>query len=873
MKAINFFTDLVIKKISCTSVLFIFLLSALAAAQEKTKLSAEDYHLWSELNLLAISSQGNYVCYSTQYKTGKDTVFVMDVATKRNWAFPGGKAGKFIGDNKFICQVPGNEVRLLNMVSAKNTMLYNSCRFEIIQKSSSIITFDKGYGIESTMTIRDKDGAVLNSVNDVTEYQISPKEDMLLYSSGAGIYSKLGIITFSPYSNTVLHSGKTYTTLSWQKNGQSIACIKHDEKQKIPAEIFLYSLHSGRQKSFSPPAGGICEYHIITDRGIRISEDGKAVFFGVHSVDRDTIVKTDKEVQIWKGEDQFIYPVAEDMKEWKKISTLAVWYPLENFYRQFTSDTTSFALLSGDQQYAVTASTESYGPYFTYYPKGNLYCMSLRTGKTVAFLKGQSLDPSLISIGPSGSSMVYYKEGNWWCYDMRKNSHRSLTADLLSRWDNSNIPAAHQFSVYGVAGWSECGTYVLLYDPNDIWKINIITGKSERLSQGKENNTVVRMARSQFEKHILTNYSDRRIFLFDLEKELLFAVESNDCKFGYIVWNPKKGTSPLVLNKSIAEQCLRSENGYSVYLEQTFDRPPVLMFRNPDKKEPELLFSSNPQHKKYFWGRSELVRYNAPDGTPLKAALFYPAGYEKGKKYPMVVEVYEIRSKYLHRYENPSQENPHGFNTTNYTLDGYFVLLPDIAYTPGETGISASECVTAAVLAAGKEDGIDMRKIGLIGHSFGAYEANFILTHSSLFAAAVSGAGISDPIAFSFTIGSDVVAPQIWRFESQQFRMRTSFFTDKDAYLRNSPLYNADKITAPLLIWCGENDATIPKQESIILYNALRRLGKKHRMLIYPGEFHFLTEPDNKADLTLRVKQWFDYYLKGNKAEKWISDK
>lgn len=322
----------------------------------------------------------------------------------------------------------------------------------------------------------------------------------------------------------------------------------------------------------------------------------------------------------------------------------------------------------------------------------------------------------------------------------------------------------------------------------------------------------------------------------------------------------------------MTDQCIRSENGYYAYVEQTFENPPAILFRDPVKKEPELLFASNTQHKKYLWGRSELVQYKAPDGTPLKAALFYPAGYDKDKKYPMIVEVYEINSKYLHQYVNPSQRDPMGFNIANYTHDGYFVLLPDIAYTPDETGISASECVNAAVLAAGKQGMIDMEKIGLFGHSFGGYEASFIITHSSLFAAAVSGAGVNDPVGFSFSIGKDYVKPEIWRFESQQWRMRTPFFENKDAYLRNSALYNADKIKAHLLIWCGEDDPTIPKEESIILYNALRRLGKKHRMLIYPGESHFMTEPENQADLTLRTKQWFNHYLKGSKPEKWIGD-
>ncbi|SEP06366.1 Prolyl oligopeptidase family protein [Flavobacterium sp. fv08] len=846
-------------------------LSAAAVAQEKKHLPAEDYKLWGTLELTSLSSKGSYISYKIRHENEKDTVFVMDIHTKRSWAFPGGSTGKFMGDTRFLCTMPGNEVKLLLMDSQKNKVLHKSSRYDIVPVSSNIVTFDKTFGVESMMTVRDANGTVLDSIPGVTEHRLNPAGDILLYATSPAAGSKLGLIKFNPYSNTVLQSGKTYGTLAWQKNGCSLACITSQAKQDSLTEVFLYSIRTGKQKWFAIPSEKNPK-HIISDQGLRISDDGKAVFFGVSQVKKETVERS-ANVEVWKGEDRVLYPVLQDMKEWKKSSNIAVWNPSENLYRQFTADSTSFALLSGDQQYAITSCSESYGPYFSFYPQGNFYSTELRTGKTIQFLKGQSSDPALLSVAPTARILLYYREGNWWSYDMKKDIHRNLTGHLSTQWDNGDIPADHHFSPHGVAGWSYCGTYVLLYDSNDIWKINIVTGKSERISRGKENKSVVRIARFEFQKNVITNYNDRRLPLYDLEKELLFEVKNEDCESGYAVWNQKEGSSIMVLNKSIADQCIRSDNGSYAYCEQTFESPPAILFRDSKKGKSKVLFSSNSQHTKYLWGRSELVHYNAPDGTPLKAALFYPAGYEKDKKYPMVVEVYQIRSSYLHQYENPSLENPIGFNTANYTLDGYFVLLPDITYIPGKTGVSASECVTAAVVAAGKVDMIDTEKVGLIGHSFGGYETNFIVTHSSIFAAAVSGAGVADPVEFSFTIGKDTDAAQIWRFESQQFRMRTSFFADKQAYLRNSPLYNADKIKAPLLLWCGANDPTIQKEESIILYNALRRLGKKHRMLIYPDEFHFLMQPENKADLTLRVKQWFDHYLKGKNPEKWISDK
>lgn len=96
------------------------------------------------------------------------------------------------------------------------------------------------------------------------------------------------------------------------------------------------------------------------------------------------------------------------------------------------------------------------------------------------------------------------------------------------------------------------------------------------------------------------------------------------------------------------------------------------------------------------------------------------------------------------------------------------------------------------------------------------------------------------------------------------------FFENKEAYFRNSPLLNADKITTPLLIWSGKLDQNIRPEQGEAFYAALRRLKKENVMLVYSSDGHVLFNPKNQEDLTLKVQQWFGHYLKEEPKKEWM---
>ncbi|MDD4639577.1 MAG: prolyl oligopeptidase family serine peptidase, partial [Bacteroidales bacterium] len=159
----------------------------------------------------------------------------------------------------------------------------------------------------------------------------------------------------------------------------------------------------------------------------------------------------------------------------------------------------------------------------------------------------------------------------------------------------------------------------------------------------------------------------------------------------------------------------------------------------------------------------------------------------------------------------------------------------------------------------------------LTGHSFGGYETDFIATHSSRFAAYVSGSGHSDILQAYHSFNYNFHFPDYVRIEANQYKMGVPFTRNKTLYFKNNPIYYAENVNAPVLLWSGLEDKNVTSDGSIAFYNALRRNGKSVVALFYKGEGHGLRNQKAQFDLTSRILDWFDYFLKGDTNIEWIS--
>ncbi|POY37929.1 hypothetical protein C3K47_05225 [Solitalea longa] len=859
-------------------VLDLFLLVLLACpilgqAQQKKPLNEDDYGRWGTLEVKAISEDGKWASYAMRYENHNDTLFVQNIAKNKSYAIPKGTEGSFGGEQLFAFLIPEESQLKVMQLQTGNIKVYDNVRrYELASNGRYIITFNKGYSEKSLLKIYNQKGIAIDSILGVTEYALNASKDALIFASRLREHSDVGIIYFKQYSRETIskeNAGK-FANFVWQHNDKSVAFLNEiDSVSKITTINYLrisdkklfsfdYSTKVGSTKNMCIGFKNWNQPHV--------SFDGTKIFFMV-AKNKDADLRNDpKAVEVWNGNDKWLYSDRQRQETWGDIPKLAVWYPETDFYSQISDNDLPEMMLTGQQDYAITYNKFSYGLQAKYYEEADFYLRNIKNGSQNLMLKKQSVDPNQMGFDPFSNKILYFRESNWWIYDPVEKTHTNLTKKVTTKWDNNSLTdAPHQFGAYGNPGWSSDGKNVLLYDANDIWQVATDGSSCERLTRGREKNMVYRITPIEYDWRSQSNYDGRKPTIFDLSKDLLLeARNTENWSTGYFIYNAQSGEKPLVYEASKIDEIRKSKSSSYIFQNQTFNQSPRLEFRKKNEAVSKILFQSNKQQNEYSFGKSELLYYSNSKGQTLKAALFYPADYNPTKKYPMVVHIYDVMSDELHQYVNPSFLNREGFNVTNYTLNGYFVLMPDIVYQLGNPGSSAVDCVTAGVKTVVDKGLVDKHKIGLYGHSFGGYETNFIISQTPIFAAAVSGAGVSDIISYYFNIGRNgQFQTDMWRFENQQFRIGKSLYKDKEAYLRNSPIMHAENIITPLLLWAGKDDRIIPWNQSITYYLALRKLGVKNEMLVYPDEDHSLENPENQKDLSRRMMAWFDQLLKG----------
>src|SRR5690606_22920009 len=158
--------------------------------------------------------------------------------------------------------------------------------------------------------------------------------------------------------------------------------------------------------------------------------------------------------------------------------------------------------------------------------------------------------------------------------------------------------------------------------------------------------------------------------LIDYKQGLVFLAIDADMSSGYFLWTPGKPLKKLVWGKSLIGNLRKARFAKSyLYVEQTASIPPSLKTIQADAKS-RLLFQSNPHYDDFQATHAELLTVPHGHKDTALATLLYPSDYVAGKKYPMIVYLYEVLSQNRHRYNMPATDSPYGFSPANYTSDG-----------------------------------------------------------------------------------------------------------------------------------------------------------------------------------------------------------
>jgi dipeptidyl aminopeptidase/acylaminoacyl peptidase len=289
-------------------------------------------------------------------------------------------------------------------------------------------------------------------------------------------------------------------------------------------------------------------------------------------------------------------------------------------------------------------------------------------------------------------------------------------------------------------------------------------------------------------------------------------------------------------------------------------------------------------------GGERRIRYRDSAGQMLGADLTLPSNYIKGRRYPMVVVVYPGQlyqapdlddSCFLCETQATTERTLGDLDIYNWQIlasRGYLVLIPSmpLPQRKGSTSPSLSRDEPGDHLLDGVMPAIDKAielgyadpdRLAIMGHSYGGFATYSILTQTTRFKAAVSLAGISDFVSFygvfipSGRYSDDPLDLfQMSWTEFGQAGLGTPPWSNPEVYVRNSPLFNVEKIGTPLMIVQGDMDS-VPIEQGEEMFSAMLRLNKKCRFVRYWTQGHEVQRPSQVKDMWRRMIAWLDENL------------
>jgi dipeptidyl aminopeptidase/acylaminoacyl peptidase len=258
------------------------------------------------------------------------------------------------------------------------------------------------------------------------------------------------------------------------------------------------------------------------------------------------------------------------------------------------------------------------------------------------------------------------------------------------------------------------------------------------------------------------------------------------------------------------------------------------------------------------WGEAKKIHW-VSEGARVNGWLLYPKDFSPAKKYPMVVSVHGgPASQIAPRWPVP------GFDLSLLAGEGYFVFFPNPrgsyglgeSYTAGNVkdfGYGDQRDIMLGVDEVLKTAPVDEARLGLGGWSYGGYMTMWGVTQTNRFKAAVAGAGIANWLSY---YGENSIDEWMIPY------FGATVYDDPEVYAKSSPITFIKKVKTPTLIVVGERDAECPSPQSYEFWHALKTLGVKTQLVVYPGEGHGFRDPKHREDVLKRTVAWFNEYLK-----------
>lgn len=824
------------------------------------------------------------------YKIKPDPDLVKELRRqkKKKEDLPKDSLGIYSFEARSIAKVP--DVRLFRVPSRAGGWLAYLTEATTDSKSKKKIkknNDENGY----TLTVRKLADGTQKTFGYVRDFQFSKFGQALVFStSGNDSTLKAGVYwhDLTTGSTASLFEGKSkykFKGLSISESAdQASFLVDMDTTKSLVRHWKLFYWKTGQNKATDlqiETAGKISNDWLVSEHYTPLfSKNGERLFFGVSTIPTvaDTTLLPEEivQVEVWHTEDQFIYPQQKVMLENERKRNFLSVIDLKNTsfpVKVLAAPETPGAEIGneGDADVVLLTSDVPYRKMITWDTRvyQDSWILDLKTGLQKQVTSRIASKPSF---SPDAQYAYWYnpKDTSWYTYAIADAKVTRLKQGTKVSFADEEDDHPNDPDAYGVVGWISSDKKILVYDRYDIWSFDPRGASAPiNLTNGRAHRKVYRFVKLNPDQRAILETETIMLFVFDEVTKQSGYTQLNlkTMKRVDLIYGPARYAG---ITKALnADQFL--------FTKETFREFPDIWTATSKSKTgfpfatAQRLTEANLQWINYRWGSAEPFSWKTPEGKTVHGLFYKPDDFNPSKKYPMMVTFYERNSDdlYLHSVPFPHRST---INKTMYVSNGYIVFVPDVHYRIGYPGPSAFDHVISGVKALIEKGFVDEQHIGVQGHSWGGYQVAYMVTKTNMFKAAEAGAIVANMVSAYGGIRWETGLARMFQYEKDQSRIGATLWERPELYLQNSPIFEADQITTPLLLLHNDADGAVPWYQGIEMYLALRRLNKPSWMLNYNGEPHWPLKRENRIDFQTRMMQFFDHYLKDAPAPSWMKE-
>lgn len=741
-------------------------------------------------------------------------------------------------------------------------------------------TADKSKAPGSVLTIDNLASGTKLTFANVSEVAEAANGTFIAFTTQSADGTHDGVHVYDAANNAtrdVMEGAGRYRNLAVARDGSSLAFLSDAATyaSDVPHDaLYVANLHASPIVAVKSVDAG------NSNGGVAFSRDGRRVFFG--NAPSPTPMPAESphpvKVDIWSWNDAVLQSQQRhDADKDRKHTELAMYDVHAHRFVQLESKTMPQVVRNENPSYALGLDDRKYRRADSWLGEDydDVYAVNLFDGTRKLLARRAS---SAV-LSPAGGYALVWDEplAHWVAYGTGSGKRVILGAHAPARFALEDDDHPEPPQPYGEGGWLAGDRGVLIYDRYDVWLADPQTGAVKNLTAG-----VGRRTRTVYSPV----QPDPDADAFDPKAPILLSlIDEQTLASGYARVAPGGGAPQTLLRADeivngirepfagglhdlgLAPVAAKHAPVYA-FTRQTF-RYKELWTADSSFKHLQQVSDLHPQQAQYRWGSERLIRYRAKDGTPLRAVMIVPDGLRRNARAPMLIYFYETYSPLYHTYYSPAPGTSP--NLTRYVSNGYVVLLPDVRYRVGHPGQSAVDCLLPAVDAALKTGYVNSKRVGIAGHSWAAYQINYLLTRTHRFRAAEAGAAVDDMISAYSGIRLESGVVRESQYEHGQSRIGATPWDRPDLYIENSGLFHIKNITTPYLTVHNDGDTAVPQFQGVEFITAMRRLGKIAYMFSFEGEQHGITKRENQKYWTVHLDEWFDYWLKGAPRPAWFN--